>query len=294
MLAARKMLVPRVAAVARRSFSTNKDGGTSRLVVHRQDGGIAAVQMTSGPVNALSHGMCEDLLAVLKDLEEDSSVRGLILGSSVPGIFSAGLHLPELLLPKDGSVEGIAAYWTAAQEFWLAFYTTQLATVAAMPGHCIGGGMLPALSCDARVMVEGKAQLGLNETTFGLVTPLWLNKLFIDTIGNKRIAEDMLMRGVLVGPEEAEKLGLVDAVVPLSRLSEEAHARMNLLLAVPDVSRGLLKKQLRAEAADALRQVQAEDLDTFITMVADPASQQRIATYLESLSSAGKQASNDD
>ena len=74
-------------------------------------------------------------------------VRGCVLGSSVPGIFSGGLHLPEFLIGSDGSIDRLAEYWTAVQEMWLALYTTPLATVAAIPGHCIAGGVMLSLAC---------------------------------------------------------------------------------------------------------------------------------------------------
>ena len=50
-----------------------------------------------------------------------------------------------------------------AQEMWLAFYLTPLATVAAISGHAPAGGCMLAMACDARVMVDGKYMIGVNE-----------------------------------------------------------------------------------------------------------------------------------
>ena len=159
-------LTSRTAAkLCSRWFASEATAATtiSQIVVQKHEGGIATVQMSAGPVNALSSSMCKDLLTTLKELEDDGAVRGLVLGSSVPGMFSAGIHLTELLLPVDNSIDALANYWTLVQELWLAFHTTPLATVAALPGLCIAGGLVPALACVARVMVNGGVS-SFNET----------------------------------------------------------------------------------------------------------------------------------
>lgn len=290
-------LTSRTAAkLCSRWFASEATAATtiSQIVVQKHEGGIATVQMSAGPVNALSSSMCKDLLTTLKELEDDGAVRGLVLGSSVPGMFSAGLHLPELLLPVDNSIDALANYWTLVQELWLAFHTTPLATVAALPGHCIAGGLVPALACDARVMVNGgKFKLGFNETAFGLVPPPWLCQLFIEVLGHKRKAEALLMRGTLVNPETALELGLVDELVPLHQLSDAAQAKLEELLRVPDAARRKLKIQLRQDAAEALREAQSEDLDAFVSFTAQPEVQRTVASYVESLGS-GTKAKKDE
>jgi hypothetical protein len=118
----------------------------SQLVVQRQDCGRASVQLHAPPVNALSTPLLRELLGTLRELDEDKSVRGLVLGSAVPGIFSAGIHLPELLVGPDGSVDKIAEFWTLLQETWLELYTSPLATVAAIAGHCEAAHATPTPS----------------------------------------------------------------------------------------------------------------------------------------------------
>jgi len=253
------------------------------LVIQRQEPGIASVQLSAPPVNALSTPLLQEFIDALKELNDDPTVRGFVLGSAVPGIFSAGIHLPEMLVDSDGGVDNFVSFWTLMQETWLALYTTPLATVAAIPGHCPAGGCLLALACDARVMVDGKGTIGLNEAAFGLIPPPWLSRMLVDVAGQRK-AEDMIMRGVLLPPSEALAAGIVDATVPLATLTDEANARLSALLAVPDTSRSLVKQQLRYEAAEKLRSAQSEDLDEVLQLVTQPAVQSSIRRYLESLS----------
>lgn len=238
--------------------------------------------------NTIDVVMADELIATMKQLEDDPQVRGIVLGSSVAGIFSAGLHLPSMIIGADGSTDDLATYWTRVQKMWLALYTTPLATVAAMPGHCIAGGCMLSLACDVRVLVDSsKCKMGLNETQFGLVAPPWLARMVVDVAG-RRPAETLLQRGLLVPPEEALRLGLVDQTVPLSRVAEEARARLAELLAVPDGARASVKQQLRHEAADALREHMSEDLDAFVSLVEKPSVQQQLISHIDGLKNKDK------
>ena len=91
------------------------------------------------------------------------------------------------------------------------------------------------------------------------------------------------MRGTLLPAEEARAAGLVDVTVPLSRLADEANARLGTLLAVPDTARAMAKGDLRHAAADHLRATQSEDLDRFISLVSSSQVQAGISQYLASL-----------
>ena len=134
------------------------------LIVKHEGGGLATVSLSHKPVNSLTLAVCEELKAVTHALEADPAVRGVVFGSGVPGIFSAGMDLRSM---HGRSTDELAAFWTAVQEMWLALYITPLATVAAISGHAPAGGCLIALACDYRVLVEGKYRIGLNEAQIG-------------------------------------------------------------------------------------------------------------------------------
>ena len=201
----------------------------SALIVSKADG-VASVSLNHRPVNALTQGVCEELRQCLGELEADPQVRGLLLGSALPGLFSAGLDLHAFHKPDP---DALADYWTAVQELWLALWTSDLATVAAISGHCPAGGCMVALACDARVMVEGSYGIGLNEARrrrpplaeaphrapappapqaqLGIAPPPWLSSMLLGRVGASR-AERLLVLGELLRPAEAAELGLVDEV----------------------------------------------------------------------------------
>lgn len=234
---ARVLLHPAARAFSSTAIDEPPPPSPRHLQVHRRDEGIALVNLHSKPVNALSSELMEELLATLQELDEDESVRGFVLGSALPGVFSAGINLPELLVSEeDGSVDSIVHFWTLIQETWMAMYTTQLATVAAISGGCQHGGCILALSCDSRVMHDAGSTIGLDEVSLGLVPPPWLSDMLVGVAGQRR-AEDMIMHGTLLQPDEALAAGIVDATMPPEDLEDEAVRRLSRLLAVSDTAR---------------------------------------------------------
>tara|TARA_B110001452_G_scaffold111518_1_gene92439 strand:- start:1566 stop:2429 length:864 start_codon:yes stop_codon:yes gene_type:complete len=249
------------------------------LVVNHEGGGIATVSLSSRPVNSLTKAMCDELVEVTRELEDDPNVRGMRLTSAVPNIFSAGLDLKSMHGKTD---DELAVFWTSVQEMWLALYMTPLATVASISGHAPAGGCILALSCDYRVMVEGNFRIGLNESQIGIVAPKWLSRMLVDTVG-MRPAERMLQLGSLLSPDDAKGVGLIDEVVPLHKLPGASADALEGLLAINPNARSAVKRQLRSAAADALRANQSEDLDDFIQVVQQPEVQVMLGEYIESL-----------
>lgn len=241
---------------------------------------MATVSLSKRPVNSLTQEVCEEVKAKLHELEADPDIRGVVLGSGVPGIFSAGLDLRSM---HGRTTDELAVFWTAVQEMWLALYMSPMATVAAISGHAPAGGCLLALACDYRVMAEGKSRIGLNESQIGLVAPPWLARMLVDAVGSRK-AERMLQLGSLIGPEQALAAGLVDEVVPMQELPAASMARLNELVAVNPTGFATTKLQVRHYAAEALRKHQSEDLDTFIRSVQKEEVQATLGAYLAALS----------
>lgn len=262
---------------ARRLLSTT--AADPSVIVERHDR-TATVRLNAPPINALSLPLITELTHAVKELEQ-TEIEGLVLESAVPGIFTGGIHLPELLLADDGSTDQIATFWTAFQEMALVLHGTPLATVAAISGPCPAGGCLLALCSDERIMdSETRGGIGLNEASFGLVPPFWLSQLLIDVAGHRK-AERMITRGMVLAPEEALAAGLVDELTSAADVGEVASARLDELLAVP--GRAAAKRQLRKPWQAETRRRRDEDRESVLAAVRSPAVQQAVITYLEAL-----------
>lgn len=211
-------------------------------------------------------------------------MQALVLQSSNPSIFSAGLDLTEMHEPDS---DRLSEFWTSFQNLYVDLYGTRLATVAAIEGHAPAAGCMLALSCDYRIMAGvgggGKSgTIGLNETKVGIVAPTWLGQMMIDTVGRRR-AELALSLGTLYGPDEALDIGLVDRVVEKETVREaalEAAAEFNQ---IPPPARVASKMMIRKERIDTMLANRQDDLDHFVRFITNEKTQKSLGGYLAML-----------
>lgn len=176
---------------------------------------IRELNLSRPPVNALNPALIDALSqAVAKAL--DDGVRALVL-SGRPGLFSAGLDVPELLtLDRAGMIR----FWQSLFGLLEQLARAPVPVVAAFTGHSPAGGTVLGLYCDYRVMAEGDFQLGLNEVQVGLVIPPVIHRALCRLIGTY-MAERHLVAGLMIPAAKALKIGLVDEL----RAPEDVVAR---------------------------------------------------------------------
>ncbi|XP_006874023.1 PREDICTED: enoyl-CoA delta isomerase 1, mitochondrial [Chrysochloris asiatica] len=238
------------------------------------------MKLKNPPVNSLSLEMLTELVINLEKLENDKAVRGLVLTSEYPGIFSAGLDLMEMCGRNPAHY---AEYWKALQEFWLKLYQSSLVVVAAINGASPAGGCLMSLICDYRILADNpKYTIGLNETLLGIVAPFWFKDTMVNTIGH-RASERALQLGLLFPPAEALQVGLVDQVVPEDKLQSTALSVMAQWLAIPDHARQLTKTMMRKPTVDHLVKQRDADIQNFVSFVSRDSIQKSLQMYLQKL-----------
>ncbi|TYZ64348.1 hypothetical protein PybrP1_012317 [[Pythium] brassicae (nom. inval.)] len=268
--------VPSAAAASRAAlFST----AAEPLVLVEKVGSYAVVRMNRPPVNSLNTALIQELDNTIKTLEQDKSVRGMILASSSQKVFSAGLDILEMYQPQPAQ---LTKFWASLQDLFLRLYTTRLASVAAIEGHSPAGGCLLAMCCDYRIMTAGKPMIGLNETQLGIVAPTWFRDTFVNTIGHRE-AEKMLGLGLQVDATKAKAIGLVDEAVALEEVFPRSQAAIEKWLAIPDGARVKTKLLMRQETADRLRMNRAADLEQFADFALTDKVQKSLGFYLNSL-----------
>ena len=168
--------------------------------------------------NALDHEILDGIAEAMPSLDRGIEVRCVILTGAAP-LFSAGYDIgsiPEATFERDA--EALVAHpFHAALE---AVARHPWPTVAAINGHCLGGGLELAITCDLRICAAG-AKLGMPPAKLGLIYGHTGLRKFLDTIGLPRTKE-LFLTGRNVDAEKAERIGLVNEVVEDERLEEEA------------------------------------------------------------------------
>jgi methylglutaconyl-CoA hydratase len=188
--------------------------------------GPAAVVTINRPDrrNALSRALIADLTAAFRRAALDES-RCVILTGNGPA-FCAGMDLDELrgtLGDEQDQVWDDAANLSALYEL---IYTLPKPTVAAVNGAAVAGGAGLVTVCDLALSVPA-AKFGYPEVRRGLVAAMVLPHL-LRHVG-ERAARWMLLTGELIDAAEAQRVGLVNAVVSPDELLPTAHAWANLL-----------------------------------------------------------------
>ncbi|KAG7504471.1 enoyl-CoA delta isomerase 1, mitochondrial [Solea senegalensis] len=258
-----------------------KSSTTPRIKVEfNQSTGVAIMHMQSPPVNSLSLDFLTEFCISVEKLEMDKSCRGLIITSSQPKVFSAGLDIMEMY---GKSPERCGEFWRAVQEMWLKLYGSNMAIIAAVNGSSPAGGCLIAMTADYRIMADNpRYSIGLNETQLGIVAPFWFKDTMVNTVGH-RCSEMALQIGLLYNPSEALRIGLVDQLVPEDQVLSTATQTMTKWLAIPDHARQLTKTMMRKPTIDKLTSSRETDIRHFVSFITKDSIQKSLAMYLEML-----------
>jgi len=159
--------------------------------------------------NALDHEILDALAEVLPRLDSGIETRCVMI-TGAPPVFSAGYDLTSI--PSDTferDAEALVAHPFHAAMETLAAHPWP--TLAAINGHCLGGGLELAVTCDLRICAAG-AKLGMPPAKLGLVYSHVGLRKFLDTVGLPRTKE-LFLTGRDFTAERAEQIGLVHEVV---------------------------------------------------------------------------------
>jgi enoyl-CoA hydratase/carnithine racemase len=192
-----------------------------KLLVERPADGVLRLTI-SNPAkrNALDHPILDAITATLRGGAAATARARCVLVTGAHGMFSAGYDIGEIPDEEfEQRAERLVAHpFTQAIDALEAF---PLPTLAALPGHTIGGGLELALACDLRVAAEG-ILLGMPPAKLGLVYSHTGVRRFIDAIGAARTRELFLL-GRYIDADTALAWGLVNRVAPAAQLESAAN-----------------------------------------------------------------------
>ena len=203
-------------------------------------GEIALLRLDNGTTNAISSALVADLSSALSQVR--CNARGLVLLGNEK-FFSIGLNLPELIHFDRAEMTDFLHRF---EQQVYALYTLPMPTVCAMTGHAVAGGCVLALTCDYRYAAEGKKLIGLNEAAIGLPVPYLPNLILRQLIGD-RFATDMMYQGRFLSSSEAAEIGLVDKVLLLAEVEEQAIAKIDTMISLPEKA-FKIQKEYRTES----------------------------------------------
>jgi enoyl-CoA hydratase len=173
-------------------------------------------------LNALSGALMGELDVVLKDLEEDRSIKVVIL-KGAGRAFSAGYDVNPTSPERYGGMVDIGADRRRLNRTinrWLRVWDLPKPVIAQLHGYCVAGGTHLATMCDLTITAE--------DTLIGLPTagPLGASLMAAEwchLVGVKKTKEMFYVIGKLIDGKEAERIGWANKAVPADRLEEEVN-----------------------------------------------------------------------
>ncbi len=177
-------------------------------------------------LNALNAQLLAELSALVAGAAADAGVRALVLTGAGDRAFAAGADIAELASLDAESARHFAA---SGQAVFGALERLGKPSIAAINGFALGGGCELAMACTLRLAAD-TAQLGQPEVDLGIIPGFGGSQRLARLVGRGH-ALALLLGGHNIGAQEAERIGLVNRVVPAADLKTEALALAQQLAA---------------------------------------------------------------
>jgi enoyl-CoA hydratase/carnithine racemase len=193
-------------AEAEAKVQETEAGGT--LVRYAAEGGVAVLTLNDPPANTYSYEMMSELDRAILAARMDESVQVIVITGSGEKFFCAGANIGMLQ-----SVTPTFKYYFClhANETLSRLEQTPKLVIAAINGHCVGGGLEVAMATDLRVARKGAGRMGLPEVSLGVLPGTGGTQRLVRMVGKSRAIE-LMTTGELFDFERGAELGLVNHI----------------------------------------------------------------------------------
>ena len=202
------------------------------------DFGIVSFDVATEAMNTWTPEAIDEFSALMEDLEKIAEIKGAVFISGKRGNFHAGANLNMLDQMKDEveTARSLDVFHTTFKRLEALPYPT----LAAIEGHCLGGGLEFALACTGRIAKETKTTvIGLPECTLGIFPGGGGTQRLPRLIGYKAL--DLILKGTVLQASKALELGIIDRLVSADR---------DLLTEAIDFLTGITAGQVTLKRAD--------------------------------------------
>jgi enoyl-CoA hydratase len=181
---------------------------TRQLINYRTDGGVAIIEMADPPANTYTYEMNRQLDEAILKARMDNDVYVMLLTGSGDKFFSAGANIKML-----ASVDPTFKYYFClhANETLLRLEHTPKLVIAALNGHCVGGGLEIAMAADMRIARKDAGKIGLPEVNLGVLPGTGGTQRLSRLVGKSRAIE-LMVTGNTYSFEEAKEWGIINDI----------------------------------------------------------------------------------
>ena len=178
------------------------------LVDYRKDGGVAILILNDPPANTYTHEMMKDLDECIVKARFDSEVHVIVITGAGEKFFCAGANINMLQ-----TVDPYFKYFFClhANETLTRLEQTPKLVIAALNGHCVGGGLEIAMAADIRIARRDAGKVGLPEVSLGVLPGTGGTQRLVRLVGKAK-AMELMITGETFGFDKGAELGIVTSI----------------------------------------------------------------------------------
>ena len=179
-----------------------------QLINYRTDAGVAVIEMNDPPANTYTYEMNRALDEAILKARMDNDVYVIVLTGAGDKFFSAGANIKML-----ASVDPTFKYYFClhANETLLRLEHTPKLVIAAINGHCVGGGLEIAMAADLRIARKDAGKIGLPEVNLGVLPGTGGTQRLSRMVGKSKAIE-LMVTGNTFSFEEAKEFGILNDI----------------------------------------------------------------------------------
>jgi enoyl-CoA hydratase/carnithine racemase len=175
-----------------------------------KQGGVGVLVLDRPPANSYDYAFLRSFASAIDDVRADEDIHAVVITSASEKFFSAGADVSAF---AAGTTRSRVMTALLAHETFRKMENTPIIFLAAISGHCLGGGFELALACDQRFAAEGTYQIGLPELNLGLFPGSGGTQRLPRLVGLSK-GMDLILNATTMNPARANELGLVDRLFP--------------------------------------------------------------------------------
>ena len=189
-------------------MSTTAETPQRSLIQFTLESGIAVIELNDPPANTYSYEMNRRLDDAILQARMDSSVHVIVITGAGEKFFSAGANI-QMLAQADPAFKYY--FCLHANETLLRLENTPKLVIAAINGHCVGGGFEIALAADLRIARKDAGKIGLPEVNLGVLPGTGGTQRLSRVLGKSKAIE-LMAKGEIFSFEVAKELGLINDI----------------------------------------------------------------------------------
>ena len=240
-------------------------------------GSVRELRLARPPANAINPELMGLLIDALNDAS--GSCEAIVI-SGRPGMFTAGLDVPELI---QYNRDQLLRVWQQFLRMLETIARLPVPSVFAITGHAPAGGIVLALYGDYRIMPKGDFITGLNEVQVGLVVSPVIHKALERAVG-PRTAEKILVAGKILKAEQALEIGLIDELAndPDDVVRRAVHW-CDQMLALPRLAMTSTRSLVRSDLVRLFDDRSKLDVEKFVDIWFSESTQAALNNLVERL-----------